>query len=123
MQRLFKVIPLNPINTVHSIKKNDRWKHIFPKGESYRMKYYGPAYRGILEEDVLVFSDAAVKAADGKVSYSFLLKSKGLILYVGACQGPKVFSFKEAEAVVAFFALMISKDKGFDLQSLCFDGC
>ena len=62
---------------------------------------------------MLVFSDAAFRAINGKASYDFLVKSKGFAFHAAACQGPKVFSSKEAEERAVCFAVMIAKAKGF----------
>lgn len=65
---LLKVNPLNPNNIRCSIKRMIDEIISSYKGKSTRMKYYNHVDRGILEEDMIYFSNAAFRAADRKAS-------------------------------------------------------
>lgn len=65
------------------------------------------------EIDVIVFSDVAFRIADSRESFGFTLNSKRNIMFAGAIQGPKVFSFKEAEARAIFLTLIKAEERDF----------
>lgn len=70
------------------------------------------------ENDVLVFSDAAVRAADGKDSFVFMLNKENVVS-AGAVQGPKVLSPKEIEARAVLFSLMNAKKERISAGFAC----
>ena len=64
------------------------------------------------EEDIVIFSDAAFRAADGKASHGFSTILRGSMVNAGALQVQE-FSSKKAEASAILVALRRSKERGF----------
>ena len=65
------------------------------------------------KKDVMIFSDAAYKATDGKASFGYVALIKGVIVDVGAWDGPKVASCKKTEAMAVLTGIKRPIENGF----------
>ena len=66
------------------------------------------------KEDIIIFSDVAFKAKEGYASFGFVMMLNDGIVDVGAIQGTKVVSSKEAEARIVLATLEKAWNNGFD---------